>query len=155
MEKVWSIFDGQKTSLKKIYELESSRNGVLALVSVFCYLGVFVKPNDVHCPGCREIFSMEDYYEGSWKCRKNNCYRKVSVRKGSIFFNSKMTLINIIELMIAYVNTISISQTCRLTSLSSKTIRKYFNMFDSLLFEELVRNAPVLGGPGKVSNFLH
>lgn len=59
---------------------------------------------------------------------------KLSVRTGSILFNTKLSLNESTKIMLHYIDGISAYMVRRQTKINENTIRKYFKMFDEIKF---------------------
>jgi hypothetical protein len=150
INEIWDIFESETTKLRKIVKLKA-----VQVVFLFCYMGIFKKPQDINCNGCGEPYSFRDLKASkTWRCSNRACGKQTGVRIGSMFEGCKLSLMSILKLMISYVNEISYTQLSNMKEVSFKTARKFYKKFDSILFQQLVVKAPKLGGPGKVINII-
>ncbi|KCZ76138.1 hypothetical protein H311_02870, partial [Anncaliia algerae PRA109] len=107
-------------------------------------------PNGVECHSCNNYQMTLTFYKNThrWKC--NKCYSAVSIFDNTIFFNTKLSLPRLLD--IVYFWSCDMTQTKTRSELDTKSSLTVFRWYQKLqrLSYTIIRNASTgkIGGPG-------
>jgi transposase len=74
---------------------------------------------------------------GLWRCNKKDCKKTYGSLYGSVFDGSKLSILNIVDLLWLYSYRFTYDQIQHETTLTAQTIATYFFMFKSKLVQQL------------------
>ena len=124
-------------------------------------------PREVKCELCEETLnwtknkSSRDMY--AWRCMSKNCSKykhTISIRKGTIFSQSKITLQQWIHVIFCWTSEMNEKLTTSFTNISERSIQELFGLFRETCTRYFKENPVQLVGPGTVvqideSSFSH
>lgn len=82
-----------------------------------------------------------------WRCPSHKAEKR-SLRSGSLFFNSQLSSVKIVELLFCWSHQMQVSSSAELTNLNEKTVMRWFKEFRAICSQWLANNPPQIGGPG-------
>jgi len=106
----------------------------------------------VRCAGCRSsdrvsLHKNSESPDGlAFKCL--NCKKRFSVRNGTFFSRSRLSISDILEIIVAFTNDYSVEQTREMTGLSKPTIIDWYSFCREVCAHALDMDNLVIGGPG-------
>lgn len=102
----------------------------------------FVKISGVICERCSAPTNLQIRNDEPdkiiLKCSISRCGHIQTIRGGSIFYHSHLSILNIIKISIMFVNEISITDASRILSLSPNTVSKYYKDFRKRICDDLL-----------------
>lgn len=110
--------------------------------------------NEMNCPRCLEVdnieraMSISDSEREMWRCK--TCYKKVSIRKDSIFSHSHLSIGDILLIMYAFTCKIDPTIATDFCGNGSATINDYYKMIRKGLADGLTEEQLLIGGEGIV-----
>lgn len=119
------------------------------LVNMLMKIGVFKQI--LLCPkNCGEMSIVKQ--TRSWdgyifQCKM--CYKRTSVRTGSLLFKSRMQLIQILSILVSYANNQTTDYVSRRYCLDIKTVKTWYSTFRKLISKYMDNQFQQLGGEGK------
>ena len=143
---------------ERINDLVHASVPVRDVMSFFQSYGLLSNPKP--CPTCRT--PMELNYDSracatSDKhyciCHNNECekrYSTKSIRNGTVFEGSKLTLKKWLEILHEFARRTTASQSSKLVGASLRTVTLMFQTFRDFISQHFEANPIQLGGPGKV-----
>ena len=119
--------------------------------ATFDYLNALeMFPQRLSCPKCR-LNTLRLIPNGlSYKCNKRNCQKQVSIKKGTLFFNRKIEITEILFLGLLRLNKIGIMQVISLSGHSTDTVVNYYNEFCTRICSTLTVADTRIDGNGVV-----
>ena len=118
---------------------------------------IFLIPMERNCVNCNQNLQWterKDLKDGYvWSCRTKNCSQykqKISIRKGTIFANSNLSLQTWVHLIYCWCSEFSEKQTVDLTNVSRRTVQEIFSGFRLACTTFFKENPVRLGGPGVI-----
>lgn len=145
---VYELFSTPETKLKDIKKFVD-QNGWQLIVLFLCQIKVFKNPGN--CKHCGGIFTNGKVDEHYWYCPGRSCRGQISVRTRSVLSGSKLSMMQWFDIVMHYLSKSShtaVKKTSQIDSL--KTIKKWFDRFDSCLHNSYVTNGKKMGGKGTI-----
>ena len=93
-------------------------------------------PREKFCDGCEKKMNWNKYSKGKdgyvWKCYTSGCseYKKtVSIRHNTVFYNSKLSLQDFIQVIYYWCSDFSEGQAANVLNISTRTIQELYGAF--------------------------
>lgn len=138
----------------RLFDLFGKCSSVENLISWLFQLGLLLSLGGCACKSCQEgrfglrkdeSFSRDGY---CWRCSNKRCNKKVSIRKGSWFSKSNLTLEQIVFLTYFWVRKADQEFVEHELQISSPTIVDWYNFSREVCIEILEKDSKQIGGPG-------
>lgn len=143
----------ERVSLRFFFDLE--KKGKLDVVKYCMSVGLISR--NYTCSNCNEnmkLVERKDKDDGyNWVCRvygNNKHYVKRSIRCGSWFEESKLSLIDVLQLTYLWVKKTRNEWITDELGISKNTVTDWMNFCREVCVEVVVRESVKLGGPGKI-----
>jgi hypothetical protein len=145
---IYQLFSSN--SLPQLQEIKNfiSPHGLKIFILFLCQLGALRNPG--FCSDCQIHFIEGKVDLKFWYCSGNMCRKKKSIKTGSLFSNCKLSLLQLLDLMIHSLTKskkTSVKQTSLVNDMES--IKTWFDKFDMCLHDAYVVNVKKFGGIGK------
>ena len=107
-----------------------------------CSLGMVLFPTTSICDGATYC----------WKCPDNKCYKRITLRENTFFYNSKLSMTSIITLCYGWFHGIKqkvIAKEAEIAKNHWNTTVNWYNFCRDVCREKLLIDNHAIGGPGK------
>jgi hypothetical protein len=134
-----------------LYELLRDTENIHSWLRDRGILGDFSGPCDRCSDGFLRLNRDESYSKDGyvWSCSKRLCYRKISIREGSWFRSSHLTISQILKLTYYWVYKLpNHFVKFQLDIGSDHTLVDWYNFAREVCTEIIQRNSEIFGGPG-------
>lgn len=106
-------------------------------------------PQCVSCPKCANKMHLAKS-SSVWRCNRTNCHgQELSVRNGTIFSKSKLSIKLIIRVMYFFATKKSVKDTAKDLKIPNKTVSKWFSVFRDICSKEILPCDFKVGGRGR------
>lgn len=85
-----------------------------------------------------------------WRCPRRGCQKRMSVRRGTIFENSKLPISKALQLMYWWCQELSVAQAAHEVGVSQVTVIDWFLRFREICADQLIATTGPIGGAGHV-----
>lgn len=134
----------------------------LVLIKKLMEFGVLLKEDASPCPSCGHKLVLVERNclidKFKWRCnnfiqpvkkKKIPCKFEVSIRTGTFFSKSHLTLAEIAKFICCWCQNMSLTTICNETRISGRTAVDFGSLCREVVYLELVRNSKAIDGPGK------
>ena len=108
-------------------------------------------PSHVSCSACQSptLFVSSPRGDGwVWRCRRRGCQKRVSVRAGTIFENSKVPISKILQLLYWWAKDMPVNRVAEEVCTTEGTVVDWFLRFRELCASYLLATSTSIGGVG-------
>ena len=107
------------------------------------------------CPSCQDpmricISEDPDGNEGRWRCSKQTCRKEKSLRQGSFFEKSKISLKDLVSIIFLWGKGYSSTQIQEETKITNKSVNQWLLFAREVLDDFYFEDTTMIGGPEKV-----
>ena len=108
--------------------------------------------NTMDCPkygtSCREVPFKKASEEKMWRCPRKGCQNRISLREGSYFFGSKLSLEVILRIIFLWVMRTPVKKAAKEMGISNKATIDWYNFNRDVCAQHFIDNPNKIGGPG-------
>lgn len=101
------------------------------------------------CESCGQLMRLDSNGK-RFRCMRSGCLKRlcnVSSRKGTFFFNSRLSCLQIMKLSVYWLANCPVQSTIILSGHGSETVCAFFKHFRNLVGSSLVEENQIIGGP--------
>ena len=131
--------------------------GTLAFINWLQQKGLLKDRRRCSSRGCRSVMELRETSEGTdgylWRCPLRGCGKRCSLRKGTFFENSNLSMGEILSLVYCWAVGMTMSTTATVMELSHHTVIDWFNCLREECTAKLLRLSRedrMLGGAGHI-----
>lgn len=110
-------------------------------------------PSEVVCDACHSPTVLLNHScadNWTWRCPKRGCQKRISLRRGTIFENSKLSISKALQLLYWWSRELPVVQAAHEVGVSPVTAVDWFLRFREICADHLIATSGPIGGAGHV-----